>query len=351
MKDMLRRRTVLGLLGGALAPCPVWGVSSERGNAQGLVLRPPTEGQPILDGSRRKGVFMDTGTGRPESGMFGNVRKYADGSPRFHEGIDIAPAQPWRRDRNPTDRVCAAADGLVVYVNRCERNPSLYGNYVVLTHEVAGFGEAYTLYAHLRTFAEGLRAGQRVRAGHVLGIMGHTPDFPLARAHLHFEIGVMMNRHYPLIDDQHGVWNGANLYGIDPCDAFGEQRRNGFFDLANYLKTRPYALSVVLPKETPVPEFFRRHPSLMCGRPVGDAPLEVAFSREGIPVACGAFPLTGGRFKVNVWAKELVRGRPFATVGKVGEARLTARGEALLENLLVSPSRLPGEAVVQGEVG
>ena len=209
----MRRRTFLTWLGGAAACRPAWGAAPNEGR---IVLAPPTEGQPVLDGSAREGVFMDTGTGRPESGMFGNVRRFADGSPRFHEGIDIAPARPWRRDNDPTDVVRAAADGVVAYVNRHGANPSLYGNYAVLTHPVPGFGAVYTLYAHLRAFAKGLRAGLRVSAGTPLGVMGHTPDFPLARAHLHFEIGLVMNVHYPLIDPQHGIWNGANLYGIDP---------------------------------------------------------------------------------------------------------------------------------------
>ncbi len=335
----------MGLLGGALALRPAWGLPSGDDAPRGLRLSPPTEGQPILDGSVRKGVFMDTGTGRPESGMFGNVRKYADGSPRFHEGIDIAPAQPWRRNRNPTDRVRAAADGLVVYVNRCANNPSLYGNYAVLTHPVAGFGEAYTLYAHLRAFAEGLRAGQTVRAGHVLGVMGHTPDFPLARAHLHFEIGVMMNRHYPLIDDQHGVWNGANLYGIDPCAAFAEQRAKGSFDIAAYLRRRTRAAWVAtVPAGPALPDFFRRHPSLWHGGHRPDGTMVVRFSHEGIPLA--GFGLAPGEAAEKAWLlespEELRKGRDWKNA---------KRGGALLDNLLVSPMRPPEHSPRSGEVG
>lgn len=343
MWGMLRRRTVLGLLGGAVALRSAWGVPGE-GEATGLLrLAPPTEGQPILDGSVRKGVFMDTGTGRPESGMFGNVRKYADGSPRFHEGIDIAPAQPWRRDRNPRDRVRAAADGLAVYINRCTQNPSLYGNYVVLTHPVAGFGEVYTLYAHLRVIAEDLRAGQRVRAGRTLGVMGHTPDFPLARAHLHFELGVVMNRHYPMIDPQHGVWNGANLYGIDPCVAFAEQRAKGGFDVASYLRGRRAAWVAEVPPG-PLPDFFRRYPALWRGEHRDTWPMAVRFSYEGIPLAGRCLP--PGAPVEQAWLRadpaELRKGRDWSD---------PKRGAALLENLLASPARPPKPSAPQGEVG
>lgn len=344
MRFMLRRRTVLGLLGGALAPRPIWGAPAEATPVGALRLSPPTAGQPMLDGSVREGVFMDTGTGRPESGMFGNVRKYADGSPRFHEGIDIAPARPWRRNRDPQDRVRAAADGLVVYVNRCARNPSLYGNYAVLTHPVAGFGEIYTLYAHLRAFAEGLRAGQTVRAGHVLGVMGHTPDFPLARAHLHFEIGVMMNRHYPLIDDQHGVWNGANLYGVDPCAAFAEQRAKGFFDIAAHLRGRRAAAWAATVPPGPLPDYFRRYPSLWHGEHRATWPMEVRFSYEGIPLAgrCLEPGAPAGRAWLAVSAAERRKGRDWQDA---------KRGAALLENLLTSPSRPPAHPLPTGEVG
>lgn len=334
----IQRRQFLTLLGAAALSGVARG---EDVSAQGLVLQPPT-GQLVLDGSVRQGVFMDTGTGRPESGMFGNTRKYADGSPRFHEGIDIAPVQPWRRDRDPTDVVRAAAAGLVVYVNYQRLNESLYGNYVVMTHPVAGFGEVYTLYAHLRSFAEGLRAGQRLAAGSPLGVMGHTPDFPLARAHLHFEVGVMMNRYYYLIDPQHGVWNGANLYGVDPCEAFAQQRRKGAFDIAGYLRSRPIAWATVLPPMAEVPEFFRRYPSLWNAPEHARWKTYVGFSREGIPVR--AVSLDPAKlYKLDLGS---------ATVRATGrDWSEPKRAQVLLDNLLVSPRWVPKGAKAAGEVG
>ncbi len=337
--SLIRRRQFLAALGAAALGGAARGGGVPSGR---LVLQPPT-GQLVLDGSVRQGVFMDTGTGRPESGMFGNTRKYADGSPRFHEGIDIAPVQPWRRDRNPTDVVRAAAAGLVVYVNRQELNESLYGNYVVLTHPVAGFGEVYTLYAHLRRFDEGLRAGQQVAAGTPLGVMGHTPDFPLARAHLHFEIGVMMNRYYYLIDPQHGVWNGANLYGVDPCEAFAQQRRKGYFDIAAYIASRPVAWATVLPPMAEVPDFFRRYPSLWRATEHARWKTYVAFSREGIPVQTSSLDPAKQSCKMD-WGNATVRatGRDWAE---------PKRSRTLLDNLLVSPRWMPEGAKAAGEVG
>lgn len=338
----MNRRAFLGLMGGAALGWATRGEAEEARLAPGCIRLSPPTGQTVLDGSIRQGVFMDTGTGRPESGMFGNTRKYADGSARFHEGIDIAPVQPWRRDRNPTDVVRAAAAGLVVYINRCQYNPSLYGNYVVLAHPVEGFGEVYTLYAHLRKIDDALRAGQNVPPGRALGVMGHTPDFPLARAHLHFEIGVMMNRFYYLIDPQHGVWNGANLYGIDPCDAFAEQRKKGFFDIAAYIKARPIAWATVLSLREK-PDFFKRYPSLWNADRFETWQTLVLFSREGIPVSATSldpkriYKLPAGS------AAELRKGRDWSE---------PKRQRALIENLLVSPKTPnPTQLSKPGEVG
>ncbi len=341
------RRTFLGFLGGACVAPAVRGVTASAGACEGcLPLLPPT-GQRRLDGSLREGVFMDTGAGKPESGMFGNTRKFADGSPRFHEGIDIAPLPPWRRGEAPTDVVRAVAEGLVVYVNTYKYNTSLYGNYVVLMHTVPGFGEVYTLYGHLDRFAQGLKAGLRVRAGSPLGVMGNIPDIPMARAHLHFEIGICLNRYYPLIDPQHGIWNGANLYGINPCEAFREQAETGTFNFANYLRRKPVAFRVV------VPSFCctASHTPFLCGAQPGKqvGPVEIDFSAEGIPLAVRKPSAPVGQ--VTFFDRtELAKGRPFVKRTATGP-RLTKRGETLIENLTVSPAQLPASATQMGEVG
>lgn len=309
-----------------------------------LILQPPT-GQKVLDGSDLS-VFMDTGTGRPESGMFGNVRRYADGSPRFHEGIDIAPLPPWDRTTNPTDVVKAAADGMVVYINSMEQNSSLYGNYVVMTHTVSGFGTIYTLYGHLRKFHEALRPGQQISAGTPLGIMGHTPDFPLSRSHLHFEVGVIMSRYYTKIDPQHGVWNGANLYGIDPCKVFAAKKGFWFTD---YFRNRRAAFTLgIVPPKRRIPDYFSRY-----SLPHPETNLAVDFSSEGIPLRATVLPvritegLKEGEAKVLAWnASEIRKGRPY-----VKDGVLTKRGEVLLDNFLVSPAYAPKWPVKQGEVG
>lgn len=355
---MITRRTFLKsmtcALGASAFPFSVEGAPIKP-DATGIRLYPPT-GHQVLDGSVRDGIFMDTGTGKPESGMFGNTRRYADGSPRFHEGIDIAPVQPWRRSEEPKDRVCAVAEGTVVYVNDCTKNKSLYGNYVVVWHAIPDFGNVYTLYGHLHHVDESLKVGEKIPARTVLGIMGHTPDIPRGRSHLHFEIGVMLNSFYPMIDDQHGVWNGANLFGIDPCVAFLAQRHHGIFDFASYLSKKPEAFCVAIDGKYLVNRvgglrltcshmpYLRRHAPQKIA---ADRPYAIAFSREGIPLSIRELPveIKPGTILTENTA-ELLRGRPFVKHGV-----LTKRGESLLEGLLVCPGFPPRSTEKPGEVG
>ncbi|MDO5461956.1 MAG: M23 family metallopeptidase [bacterium] len=344
----LSRRNFLGLGIAAVTSVatPLAWAAQPRCPVGAIVLQPPTRFT-VLDGSD-KSVFMDTGTGRPESGMFGNTRKYANGAPRFHEGIDIAPFPPWNRKRLPADVVCAAAAGRVMYMNVYHKNKSLYGNYVVLAHEVPGFGQIYTLYGHLRALDKRLRLGMEIAAGTPLGTMGNIPDIPIARSHLHFEIGIIMNDFYPLIDDDHGVWNGANLYGIDPCDAFAEQAQKGYFDIARYIRQRPIAFSYLTNK--PMPQYFtKRYPSLKEAVPEGERYI-ITFSSEGIPTSLHAVPQPEPESPPNrvlfYNAKEVAKGRPFAN-----SKGLTKRGQTLIDNLFVSPTHLPESKKAQGEVG
>ena len=92
----------------------------------------------------------------------------------FHTGIDIAvPAGTPIR---------AAAEGTVVLAttNIAGGVPVGYGTYVLIAH---GGGE-YTLYGHLSSL--GVRAGQRVAAGQVIGLAGTTGNS--TGPHLHFEV-------------------------------------------------------------------------------------------------------------------------------------------------------------------
>jgi len=91
---------------------------------------------------------------------------------RMHNGVDYAaPAGT---------PVRATADGRIVHRGR----KGGYGNAVVIRHG----GSYSTLYAHLSRFKSGLRNGDRVRQGDVIGYIGSTG---LATGpHLHYEFRV-----------------------------------------------------------------------------------------------------------------------------------------------------------------
>lgn len=103
------------------------------------------------------------------SSGFGRRRHPALGFTRLHRGTDFAA---------PTGTpVYAAADGTVAAA-RTERG---YGRIVRLSH-----GGVETRYAHLSRFARGLRNGQRVRQGDVIGHVGSTGLS--TGPHLHYEV-------------------------------------------------------------------------------------------------------------------------------------------------------------------
>jgi len=89
----------------------------------------------------------------------------------YHKAVDIA---------NPSNPVVVAAQGGTV--TSAGWNAGGYGNYVVIDH-----GNGYsTLYAHMLNNSVIVKAGQVVKQGQKLGIMGSTGRS--TGTHLHFEI-------------------------------------------------------------------------------------------------------------------------------------------------------------------
>jgi murein DD-endopeptidase MepM/ murein hydrolase activator NlpD len=91
---------------------------------------------------------------------------------RIHTGIDIAG--PWGTP-------LVAADTGIIFLN-----PGIYGygNYVLIIH-----GHGYsTLYGHMASFASGLRSGQIIARGSLIGYEGSTGNS--TGPHVHFEIRV-----------------------------------------------------------------------------------------------------------------------------------------------------------------
>ena len=120
--------------------------------------------------SLRKWLLKTVVDGARLSSAFGARRHPILGYTRMHRGIDFAA---------PTGTPVLAAGAGVVEIAGRNRG---YGNYVRLRHNAT----YATAYGHLSRFAKGLRAGQRVEQGAVIGYVGATG---LATGpHLHYEI-------------------------------------------------------------------------------------------------------------------------------------------------------------------
>lgn len=234
---------------------------------------------------------MPTASGRLESALYGTVRTSQQGKhllPSFHEGLDIAPTGRDRRQM-PTDPILAVANGRVAYVNHIAGN-SNYGKYIVLLHDDP-LGEIYTLYAHMADIAPEMRPGRIVTRGDRLGLMGNSASsaIPVARAHLHFEIGIVNNLRFQQwyraqkLKPDHGNFHGHNLTGINPLDVFSAQERQGSFSMLSYLRNLPPAFEVVF-RAPRIPDYFVRYPALWGGGRTGGV-LTMTVSEGGVPLS------------------------------------------------------------------
>ena len=110
---------------------------------------------------------------------------------RFHEGMDI---RPMRRDGHgePLDEVRAMADGTVVYASKL----ALQTTVAMWWSSIAGEAALTTVSTRISTRSRS-SAGQRVRQGEKLAIMGHTgTGIDRERAHVHVELNLLLNTHF-----------------------------------------------------------------------------------------------------------------------------------------------------------
>lgn len=248
----------------------------------------PTPNPAWAEGRPAREFLQHAGSGDPESGGFGGVRSAGT---QFHEGIDIAALKRNRRGE-PVDPVFAAMTGVIRHISRVAGNSS-YGRYVVLEHPDNDL-PVYSLYAHLAQIAPELKVGDRVTAGQTLGIMGHTAGgyvIPRDRAHLHFELGVKITQSFQSWYDfkkfgsrnDHNVWNGMNLMGIDPLDFLEQWRDKKVDSFAEYFARMETAVIVRI--ATPrVPDFVNRYPALLTEPlPLNVAGWEIRFNATGMP--------------------------------------------------------------------
>ncbi|MEX0746900.1 MAG: M23 family metallopeptidase [Rhodothermales bacterium] len=270
--------------------------------SESLKLIFPTSNRALLDGDG-PAFFQYTDRtfngvkSRPwQGGQYGFVRNPKETGAgivytRFHEGVDI---KPMYRDRNdePLDTVRAIDEGVVVYTNSNERYSS-YGKYVVVEHRWSG-SPFYSLYAHLNTI--NVRRGQRVRQGDRLGRLGYTgPGINKRRAHLHFEINMMLNEHFGTWFDRnyratnrHDLFNGVNLAGIDVPQLYLSLQRDPSLSIDEFILSREPFFTMAVPNEG-LPDLMRRYGWLMdeneyystSGRVRS---WEIAFTESGVPI-------------------------------------------------------------------
>lgn len=251
----------------------------------------PTAQARLIDRSDPS-VFMPTASGRVESALYGSTRTRLQGGralPAFHEGIDIAPLQRDASGR-ARDDIFSVADGTLVYANR-RAGASSYGRYVVIEH-TDPVGPVYSLYAHLGSVAGDAREGERVKRGQVIGRMGNssTMNIPVARSHLHFEIGLMLNRHFTAwcrrqgMDVRHGRFHGWNLTGIDPLAMYAGTNAPQVFAVHDHLLTLPSAFEIVVPSREQMDYFDRYAPLWTGGEHAGEA-VVLSVSHGGVVTA------------------------------------------------------------------
>ena len=253
----------------------------------------PTANQAVFTPGQELKFLAPTAPDKPwTSGSFGCVR--SDGW-QIHEGLDIRSLQQDRHGE-PTDPVMATADGTVVYIST-KAALSNYGEYIVIRHLIEGI-EIYSLYAHLSAIAPGLAAGKNVRTGEVIATMGRTSNtserIGKERAHCHFELNVFVNenfnswfrRNMPGERNDHGIWNGQNLNGLDPLQILLAEHRGNFSILA-FLRNQTELFRVQV-RATSFP-YLKRYAPLVLANPratrEGVAGYEIAFNYNGVAFA------------------------------------------------------------------
>lgn len=253
----------------------------------------PTANHALFEPGQELKFFAPTAPDKPwTSGSFGCVR--SDGA-KFHEGLDIVHLHTDRHGE-PTDPVLATADGTVVYVST-KAALSNYGKYIVIRHIVEGL-EIYSLCAHLSEIQSGVAAGKNVKAGEVIATMGRTSNtsetISKDRAHCHFELNVFVNekfsnwfrKNFPGERDDHGIWNGQNLNGLDPREILLAER-GGKFSLLNFVRSQT-ELCRVLVRATNFP-YLKRYAPLVLKNPraekEGVAGYEIALNYNGVAFA------------------------------------------------------------------
>lgn len=230
-----------------------------------MTLSWPTEDDSFFKGAPIESLIQPTASGALNSGLFGYVRSNGK---KFHEGIDIK-SKKHNRKGEPTDKILAAIEGRVVYTNNFSGN-SEYGRYIVILHDNLQV-PIYTLYAHLSGIDPSVKVGKKVHAGEIIGVMGRSSNEPIPkqRAHLHFEMGVMLSENFENWysiqkfgnPNRHNIWHGFNLTGFDPLDFYTKWKTGKITSVDEYFRQFPVAFSLRIYNKK-IPSFIKRYSRL-----------------------------------------------------------------------------------------
>lgn len=120
--------------------------------------------------SVRKALMRTPVDGARISSYFGKRRHPILGYTRMHRGVDFAAP--------PGTPILASGDGVVERANWYGG----YGKYIRIRHN----SRFKTAYAHLQSYANGIRKGKRVKQGQIIGYVGTTGRS--TGPHLHYEV-------------------------------------------------------------------------------------------------------------------------------------------------------------------
>lgn len=143
----------------------------------------------------------------------------------FHKGVDYAASSG--------TPIVAAANATVEFVGR-KRG---YGKVVVLKHD----DHYETLYAHMSRFSQGIKEGNRVEQGTVIGYVGQT-GFATG-AHLHFEVRVDGVNQDPLLAQALPSKN-AIVAKVDKTKFF-KQTKNILAQLDDAISSQPMPIKTL----------------------------------------------------------------------------------------------------------
>jgi len=144
-----------------------------------------------------------------------------------HTGADLnlnIPDQPGKRGQWNADKdapLHAISDGRVIFAGPL---PDPWGNVVVICHNPLSDGTpVYSRYGHIKPNTLTVAAGDTVKKGKVIGLIGTMPGWP-GYEHSHFDISCT-----DILEADPGYWPGGGQKGMDGV-------KTNFVDPKRFLK-------------------------------------------------------------------------------------------------------------------